>query len=325
MTSRGYRSCLALLVALAPARASAAETHTARDVHLTWSAPDTCPHVREVTERMERLLSRSAGPRTQLYADGSVRSDPHGYRLEMRIGQGERPALRSMRATSCRELSDAAALILALLVDPQLQIEEEPRVPSPVSTPRPAPARSTSAERVSPQESGTSWGAAGGPVLAWGALPGAAPGLTAAGFAEVGRIRLELGALWLPYAKRVVQDSDPEPPKGGKLSLIAGAARACYLLGVAPELGACAGGELGVLGAKGFGTEQDRRRSVLWAALGPGLAAALPLGQAASLALGADLLFALNRPRFELDNVGLVHRPAPVGLRLKAGVLLHFR
>ena len=169
------------------------------------------------------------------------------------------------------------------------------------------------------------WGASGSAVLDWAALSAPAPGLRAAASGELGRLRLEVGALWLPLATQVTRDVAGEPEKGGKFRLIAGSARACHALFVSPRLSACAVGELGALRGTGFGTANDRHRSVLWAAAGPGVTAAIALAGNAAFSIGSDLLFALNRPRFELQNVGLVHRPPAAGFRLAAGVELNFR
>jgi hypothetical protein len=129
----------------------------------------------------------------------------------------------------------------------------------------------------------------------------------------------------LPLATQVTRDAAGEPEKGGKFRLIAGSARACHAVIVSPRLSACAVGELGALRGTGFGTANDRHRSVLWAAAGPGVTLAIAMARSAAFSVGTDLLFALNRPRFELENVGLVHRPPLAGLRLAAGIELNFR
>jgi hypothetical protein len=297
-------------------------------VRLTWSAPDACPRAHDVTARMARLLSRSTAPHPELVAEAQVSAEDAAFALEMRIWQSGRPAYRRLRATSCRELSDAAALLLALLVDPALQIEPEPEPPRAPRGPRSraAPAPQTNPEpRARTRSSGFVWGAAGGAVLDWAAVPGPAPGLSGAVSGELLRLRVELGALWLPLSKHVVSDAAGESEKGGQFRLIAGSARLCHAFLVSPRLSACAASELGALRASGFGTASDRSRSVVWAAAGPGVVAAIPFAGSAALALGGDLLFALNRPRFELDNVGLAHRPPVAGFRLSAGIQLYFR
>lgn len=317
---------LALGASIASPVAGATETHTLGRVRLTWAAPDACPRAHDVTARMARLLSRSAEPLTELVAEANVSSDGSAFALEMRIWQADRPAYRRLRATSCRELSDAAALLLALLVDPALQIEPDPAPVrrAPAALPAAAP-RETGAATARTGASAWVWGASGSAVLDWAALPGPSPGLRAAISGERSRLRLELAVVWLPLATEVARHAAGEPEKGGKFRLIASGARACHAVFVSPRLSACAVGELGALRATGFGTVHDRSRSVLWAAAGPGLLAGIPFARNAQLALGADWLFALNRPRFALDNVGVVHRPAVAGARFAAGVELLFR
>jgi hypothetical protein len=319
-------AALALGVCVAGPAVAATETHLLGRVRLTWSAPDACPRAHEVTARMARLLAQSTEPHPELVAEANVSSDGAAFALEMRIWQADRPAYRRLRATTCRELSDAAALLLALLVDPALQIDSDPPPASP--GPRratPAPPRPVARARERVHGAGVVWGASGSAVLDWVALSAPAPGLRAAVSGELGRLRLELGAIWLPLATHVTRDGAREPEKGGKFRLIAGSARACHAWLVAPRLSACAAGELGSLRGAGFGTANDRHRSVVWAAAGPGVAAAIAFAESAAFTAGADLLFVLNRPRFELENVGLVHRPPAAGFRLAAGVELNFR
>jgi hypothetical protein len=301
---------------------AAADTGLLDRVRLTWSAPKACPGADSVKARMVRLLSRFAGAHPELVAEARVRPEPAGFRLEMRISQGEQSSSRTMHAASCRELSDAAALILALLVDPALQMpgDEVRSVPPPHARRLPH-ARTSSAERdrvihVVPF-------AFSGVAVASGSVPGLAPGLTLGVAGELGRMSLELGALWLPLAKRIVLDDPTEPQKGGRFDLLTAEARLCRHFFRVPELRVCAASEVGSLRGAGFGTANDRSRRVLWSALGPALSGAVPLTSALALSLGAEALIALNRPEFELDNVGPVYRPAAVSLRARLSVLFY--
>jgi hypothetical protein len=273
---------------------------------------------------MERLLSSSEQLRQPLVAQGQVNREPDGFRLELSIWQADRPMQRSMRAASCSELASAAALILALVVDPGLAVPpSEPEVAGPPATlpdavrPAPEPAR-----RSGPV---VSWGAFGGMSVDSGALPAVAPGLTVGVLGEIERLRLRVGGVWFPLSKQYVAHAPSEPQTGGKFSLLAAQARGCYRFLDQPALGACGAAEVGSLHALGFGTADDRARATLWAALGPGLEAALGLGRAATLAAGVDMLFPLNRPHFELENIGAVYRPNEWSLRATLAGLLHFQ
>jgi hypothetical protein len=267
---------------------------------------------------MQRLLSKSEHSRPPLVAQGSVTSEAQGLRLELRVWQEGRPFRRTVRAVSCGELQDAAALILALLMDPGLHVSSgDPHsAPSPPATP---PRRDNSRTN-----STTHWGAFSGGGVDSGTLPKLAPGLTLGAFAKLGELGVRLGAVWLPISKEQVDDASASP-EGGKFSLLTGNARLCYRFLASVGLGACATGELGVLRGAGFGTQEDRTRNLLWGALGGGAELELPLASAASLVFTADALFAVNRPTFELENVGALYRPNLLSLRSTLVVLLYFQ
>lgn len=304
---------------------AAPEVSSQHGVHLTWTAPIACPRASEVTARMAQLIVRPSDPRP-LIAEATVAEEPSGYRLDLRIWQAQQPTVRTMRAATCGELADAVALLLALLSAPALPEPPPERTEAsqraPVRTPE---APRTKPLRSEPAPSPWSWGAFGRAALTSGALPGWAPGFALGALADLERLRLNLGAVWFPIAKRVVTDDSAQLEKGGKFSLVAANAQFCYrVVAARPDLGLCGMAELGALRGSGFGTAQDQSRAELWAALGPSSAASMPLSDAVALSLEADLLFALNRPHFELDNVGPVHRPSAAALRVSLGMVVHF-
>ena len=100
---------------------------------VSWEAPDECPTATEVTRRVEQLLGSPealAGSPVRMRA--AVTSSGDGtFVLSLR---GERGA-RELRGESCEVVADAAALIVAMAVDPdavaetQLDGESAPAVP----------------------------------------------------------------------------------------------------------------------------------------------------------------------------------------------------
>jgi hypothetical protein len=164
-----------------------------------------------------------------------------------------------------------------------------------------------------------------GPVVDVGALPVVAAGLELGGIAQFGRLRIGFDAAGFPTARQVVAEASPsQAAKGGKFMLFAGKLQACYRPLEDLDLGGCVATELGVLRGAGYGTVQDGSRMVTWAAIGPGLEAELPVAGALSLRAAADLLLALNRPQFVLENVGFVHQPGLASVQIALGVLLLF-
>jgi hypothetical protein len=216
-----------------------------------------------------------------------------------------------VRASSCAELAEAAALILALLIDPGLRdeldlqagvqpVDEPPRdVPRAAYPPR--------------------WRLHAGPVVATGALPAVAGGFELGGARRAGPLQVGFGAVGFPASEREVSAS-----KGGKFMLFAGRLQGCFSPFTGIDVLACMTAELGFLRAKGYGTAEDRARTVLWASLGPCVEAAVPLTATLSLRAAAELLLALQRPQFVLENVGPVYQPAPASGRVTLGVLLFF-
>jgi hypothetical protein len=318
------RAVFFVLAATSSARAS---EHPA--VLLSWSGPDECPNGERVLARLERLLSRTELGPERLVVDANVVPDAEGFRLELSTGYGKQRSQRSIRAASCGDLADAAAVILALLIDPTLRSEATaPNQATELSVPnqRPSP-RVPSAPPAPLREPGVRrrWAALAGPLLDFGSLPTTAPGLELGGFAGLGRVGVGLTAVWLPFSQRqVVEASAERPAKGGTFSLLAGHLRACYRFSPGIPLAGCAEAELGVLRGQGFGTAADSDRNVLWAAAGPGLEAALPLASWVVLRGGASALLCLRRPEFVLDNVDKVYRPQLVPIRLALGLLLYF-
>src|SRR5262245_38436906 len=100
-------ACLAW-TRLAGAAGPDARLTSGTEVSLTWSGPVECPSGEEVVARAERLLSKSDSPPTPLVARGNVVSEPDGWRLELDTWPGDQPYRRTLRASSCGELADAA-------------------------------------------------------------------------------------------------------------------------------------------------------------------------------------------------------------------------
>src|SRR5262249_7336827 len=130
------RSCIfaAWIACAAPTFADPRPT-----VDLTWSGPEECPSGDEVLSSAGRLLSKFDSTEPPLVAHGNVVTEPGGLRLELDTWPGDRLYRRTIHAPSCSQLADAAALILALLIDPGLR--NDPTIPADVLPPRQPPRR----------------------------------------------------------------------------------------------------------------------------------------------------------------------------------------
>jgi hypothetical protein len=131
---------LALLLCAGALCAHAARADDA--LKLSWSAPAGCPPRDAVIGEVRRLLGgaidnpKGVSARAEIRARGA--SDYQLY-IALRSDQGERT--RDMQAPTCAELADAAALIIALSIDPSAG----------AATPEAPPAQAPSAQAPSAQ------------------------------------------------------------------------------------------------------------------------------------------------------------------------------
>jgi len=195
---------------------------------LEWQAPSTCPTRETVLDRTERLVGSThvASATTELRVRASVEQSLTGvWQLLFDSSQGSAQA-RQMQGKSCAEMADAAALLLALLIDPTLpeppargsveenvradeaapgESETEPRsaaesserMPSPEREVRPSPTSTRAASRRTPSVRGLkapTFEATAEFVVWLNRLPELAPGVQLGAGARFTRLRL-LGSL----------------------------------------------------------------------------------------------------------------------------------
>lgn len=121
--------------ALAAEAPSAAERQL---VHLSYVAPTQCPLAATLQDRVSRLTARvgwvEASEATKQLSIRLV-LDARGARGSLSMsGEGRRPLVRQLQAASCTELAEALAIIVALIFDPDAQLE-----PPAESAPPPRP------------------------------------------------------------------------------------------------------------------------------------------------------------------------------------------
>src|SRR4051812_12285031 len=96
-------------------------------LELHWSAPAECPDRERVVARVEELVGRMPEGKHTLVATGAVTKAPR-YTLSLTIGDA--PA-RVMSGDDCDKLADAAALVIALDIDPDALSRPPPEPPPP--------------------------------------------------------------------------------------------------------------------------------------------------------------------------------------------------
>jgi len=330
---------LLFAVVLSTSRAPAQSTPQP-NLALEWRAPEGCPDGAAISDRVRSLLASSDTSTDPVQARGIVIPPVAGgaWQLTLETVQGARTWQRSLSAGSCDELADAGALIIALVIDPNLRPEAATtaEAPPPADVPALAPtATLPAAQAAAPThdlmserpptraESETTVHITASALVDSGTLPRAALGGELTGGLGFGPVEVQALGTVLPEAREVVAQ---EPARGGDISLLAGGLRGCYVI-EGPELAglACGGLEAGRIQGSGVGTMTTDTQSVFWLAGRLGVVGRYRLGGPTAAQLGLEALIPVTRPEFVLENVGSVHRPAVATARASLGLELHFQ
>jgi hypothetical protein len=318
---------------------------------LEWLAPPHCPDAARGAEHLARFLggrTPSAPARVELSSSAT------GHAATVTVDG----ATRTLHADDCETLGRAAALVIAVSVDPvaaaavvlreedaeveatptpevpepELVSEAEAELDSPAGSTTRVPDRRTRgtsrradmpsrAEPSAPIVSGHWLGASGGVGLAL------VPSLTGAvrlGYAfERAALRVQAD---LTYATPRTITYPDETTIGGRFQSVALGLRACF----APSarrvsVPLCGGLEGGPILGRGVGFADTRNPAGAWIG---GLASAalrVRVHSRVALTVGADLLVSLRRPAFHVGARGTLFRAPPVGLRALAGLELRLR
>lgn len=306
-----------------------------------WGAPEGCPAREAVLERAEQLLGRAladAAP-SDLALRGGVERRGQTWHLVLREQSATGTQLRSVEAASCDELGDAAALLIALSIDPTLP-ERAPRVatgafPSetrPVDAPKPPPAASPPPAPAPRAPTSKPEGAApaarteaspplqacvGASASAWAnRLPGLSPGVLVHGGVAVGPW-LGLAQLGF-FPERHASRSDSGA--GGDFRLASAGAELAHLFDLGRlRLGPSAGAEAQWVHGSGTGVENPSDADVVLISLQAGVKASVSLSRSWSLTTSGVFSLLANRPRFVLDAIGPVFQPERWGARFAVG------
>jgi hypothetical protein len=332
----------------AEARTTAGTLHDA--LELIWQAPEACPAASDVQAQIERLLGRTV-PRASAESRAPVRVEARlsgvqgrfSLVLDVRDGSAERR--REIEAPTCTELADVTALVVALVLNPDLEIAGEadtPRAASntfsteralallacPVAPAGPAPTRPSSAlpvclpaarrelAEVSSPSTSEFWLGAGVGVV-YGSLPRVTPRALLGVSYALASMRVELTAGFASAAHL-----DGSRDRGATFELWSVAPMSCYrALAGSIDGWACLGAELGLLRAEGFGTERSHLKRSFWLAPAAGALFAWNPSSGSTLLLGLEGLVPLTRTRFELAGAP-VHRANAVVPAARLAVLL---
>jgi hypothetical protein len=308
---------------------------------IRWSGDDSCRRESEVDAQVESATGRSVSSVEIADFDLRVkRLSREQWSLEMttvRRADGAR-STRTIRGATCVEVTDAAAVAIALAIGPsQTEPENEPKLRSEgeqtktSALPEP-PARSaaTSAQPRKPPASShdsLAWFAGLSAALDSSATPSPALG---------GSVRI--GASWLPADGRKTglrfelecalyapTETSSVAGQAGKFQLAYGAPLVC---GAKPlgetTLLLCAGAEFGQLSGEGVGeaVSASHPSNTFWAAARGELGLGYPREGALRAVGRVGLALPLVRRDFVLDGPEVVFRTAALSARVGLGVEL---
>lgn len=302
-------------------------------VSLSWTAPPGCPP-RSV---VERAVGGSASTRDLSVVADVTALDGGGYRLRFTSVLDGVTSERALDAPTCGELADAVAVFVALASDvdartkarereeeapPEEAARPEEERPVTLTVAEPAAAEPAPAARAvvgTHRRPGTFDLAVGTSGTASTGAFGAAYGVAASLAGLAGSERVALDVAWFP--RSVVGGANAS----GRFSLVTAGLTGCHSLFRYREafaLASCGGAELGRVGAEGRGllVTTGRATSSLWAALRAGAAVTQRLSSRFVLRGDAWAVLPLVRDRFVVDEVGAVHLPEIVSLRVALGV-----
>jgi len=291
------------------------QAQTKSRFELEWHVPQGCLDHDAARTAIENALGSGGSARTApavvrvtIEEVGSERWTADIWMYDA-AGSGE----RSVEGTSCEQVAQATALIVALA------LSADPATAAPQTQPSPPPAQAATPDAATPLGF-----AAGARLVAdFGSLPLPRPDL---GFALVlglqyRSVRAEAeGAAWLPR----IAPEGLAANSVGSVFLYRGALRGCIdLVRTADgrfDLGPCAAAEAGATFGRGVDLTIKRTKNVFWAAGLLGLSARY-LG-AAPLWVGllVELGLPLHRPAWQVDDSTTVFQAAPVIGRLAIGV-----
>ena len=312
----------AISVFVGIAVALVAQRASADDLALTWRAPEGCPPASAVHEAAIRGAGDNHAP---LDADALVTQEqPDRWSVTIRTKRaGVASADRRLDASSCAALADATAVILSLALVPPAPAPAPVPAPAPAPAPVPPPARAPAPDRSPSDLSAYAHPLAVSASVATDAttLPSPAVGGHAAIAFLPGRARIEVAGGYFAEQSQTTGTS----LAGATFTLLSTGVRGCWaIVREDVELSPCAGADVQVMSARGFGAARNYDASAAWMSVSGGALLRIPLTSWVALRAQVDAIVPLSRPSFVVEGDGAVHRPAGLGARAGIGAELLF-
>jgi len=292
----------------------AADPSRPTSINLDWDAPPGCPDGAAVRAEALRLIGPTTQGSRHLKASASILPAPgKGWTLSLATNLDGVMGERTLSGASCESLSDAAALMLALILNPDLVVAKAPEAPAPPVDASPPPTDRWPQPR---------WlvGAHGG--IQTGAIQNRSSAFALSFGAAWGHVSLRLmPGLSLPQDVFV----DAGQKLGGRVWAGTAGALACFSQALGSvQVGPCAGFEITRLAARGLGVLQPREATVYWSSAEAALLLGVPVGYGVQIELAGIGVMPLHRPTVYLDDIGPVSKPALLGVKALAGLTWNF-
>lgn len=301
-----WRACSALSLALLPQLFASSSTaaQALAAVELSWETPRSCPPSPRVLAEAERLLGAGFAHTAELAVEIEIEQEGSAFVLRLEIEGDGVEGERELRMQSCEEVRDAAALLIALSLDPELATR----------APEPAPVASASEP--------TELTLAPGIGIDSSLLPSTAALLSVQLALRLAPLTFAMGGVLLwPNEVTVVA---PDASFGVDVGVAAARAGVCVALLSADGLsvGPCAGIWLGRMWAEAQNSGGDRGELLV----APELSAVAEhrFSRLVSLSLRLAALVPLRSPRFELRDGGAIHQAPGVSAQAELALLVHF-
>jgi hypothetical protein len=266
----------------------------------------------------------------KLFIEGHIAPSPRGTGFQatilLRDESGKNLGTRALdtRSSSCRELDEAIALVVALMIDPNAAARPAPTAPAPLPAPAPAPPPQAEPTKVEAREG---WEKVA--RLRAGALAGLLPQVVATTSVSVEVIPAQFLGVQIS-AVLVPASSLAKGVEGAVVSLAAGGLSVCPLhLGAWRfSFSACAGVSLGALTGWGVGFPTNASVTHFYASGGGAGRVSYLLGGPFTLELQASADAPFTQPEFlygaSSGQTALLFRSWPVlaGIELGLGAAL---
>ena len=308
-----------LLVA-ASATAARADSPGGHPVRIAWEAPDGCPDEASVTADVQRQVGHSLVSADVTAVKASAAQTGAGFSLHVETTGTEGTRVRDLDGATCEAVARAAALMIAMEIDPDAASGVPPPapLPKPSALEKPKPPPSEPAKPTSKPTTNFRARAAGGVDL--GSLPQVAPEISLSLAFLYGHLRVEGYGAYLGGPRVLFPNG-----AGASFALALGGVHACATTWPGRlEIAGCAGAEAGALFGSSFGVPQPLSGAEPWVAPALTFLGTYRFAGPFGVGLQIDGMVPIFRAPFTLSTAPgtttTLFRPPPVSARAALGL-----